>query len=149
MAFDLDEDELRATRKMNKSDRNEIEVNDYVRTNKGNIGKVVEIRLGFNKDTQLYQKIYMLDNGLWTILEYIVNHSKQLIDLIEVGDILKIKISEEWVEKQDTIKFVVVGQTYTITEIKECLENGLFKILQILTKEQYLDNSYKVGGEYE
>lgn len=49
-----------------------IEVNEYVRTNKGNIGKVVEIRLGFNKDTQLYQNVYMLDNGLWTILEYIV-----------------------------------------------------------------------------
>ena len=30
-----------------------IEVNDYVRTNKGNIGKVVEIRLGFNKDKWL------------------------------------------------------------------------------------------------
>lgn len=29
-----------------------IEVNEYVRTNKGNIGKVVEIRLGLNKDTQ-------------------------------------------------------------------------------------------------
>ena len=29
----------------------DIEVNEYVRTNKGNIGKVVEIRLGFNKDT--------------------------------------------------------------------------------------------------
>lgn len=41
-----------------------IEVNEYVRTNKGNIGKVVEIRLGFNKDTQLYQNVYMLDNRL-------------------------------------------------------------------------------------
>ena len=29
-----------------------IEVNEYVRTNKGNIGKIVEIRLGFNKDLQ-------------------------------------------------------------------------------------------------
>ena len=35
-----------------------IEVNEYVRTNKGNIGKVVEIRLGFNKDLQVYQDIY-------------------------------------------------------------------------------------------
>ena len=29
MAFDLDEDELKATRKMNKADRNEIEVGEY------------------------------------------------------------------------------------------------------------------------
>lgn len=40
MAFDLDEDELRATRKMNKADRDEIEVNEYVRTKNGVIDKV-------------------------------------------------------------------------------------------------------------
>lgn len=61
-----------------------IEINEYVRTNKGRIGKVAEIRLGFNKDLQVYQDIYILDNGLWTILDYIANHSKQLIDLIKV-----------------------------------------------------------------
>lgn len=43
MAFDLDEEELKATRKMNKADRNEIEVNDYVRTDKGKITKIVGI----------------------------------------------------------------------------------------------------------
>ena len=61
-----------------------IEINEYVRTNKGRIGKVAEIRLGFNKDLQVYQDIYILDNGLWTILDYIVKHSKQRIDLIKV-----------------------------------------------------------------
>ena len=35
----------------------DIEVGEYVKTNKGNIGKVVEIRLGLNKDTELYQTI--------------------------------------------------------------------------------------------
>lgn len=39
--------------------KDKIEVGEYVRTNKGNIGKIVEIRLGFNKDTQLYQDIYI------------------------------------------------------------------------------------------
>ena len=52
--------------------KDKIEVNEYVRTDKGNIGRVVEIRLGLNKNTELYQTIYMLDNGLWTILDYIV-----------------------------------------------------------------------------
>lgn len=48
MAFDLDEDELKATRKMNKADRNEIEVGEYVRINNDfrlialGIGKVKE-----------------------------------------------------------------------------------------------------------
>lgn len=63
-----------------------IEVNEYVRTNKGNIGKVVEIRLGFNKDTQLYQNVYMLDNGLWTILEYIVKQNKEITKVLNLAN---------------------------------------------------------------
>lgn len=144
--MDLDDEELKVTRMMNGADRNsklrvknDIEVNDYVRTKNGIIDKVI--------NSNFYMSIYVeCEKGLY-LIENIVKHSKQLIDLVEVGDILKIKISEEWVEKQDTIKFVVVGQTYTITEIKECLENGLFKIIQILTKEQFDANCYKVGGE--
>ena len=125
-----------------------IEVNDYVRINMDNrncigIGRVSRI---------VNETIYVNMNNKYNLpvsfqIDKIVKHSKQLIDLIEIGDILKIKISEEWVEKQDTIKFIVVGQTYTITEIKECLENGLFKIIQVLTKEQFEANCYKVGGE--
>ncbi len=63
-----------------------IEVNEYVRTNKGNIGKVVEIRLGFNKDTQLYQNVYMLDNGLWMILEYIVKQNKEITKVLNLAN---------------------------------------------------------------
>ena len=120
-----------------------IEANEYVRTNSGLIFKVNEITYDEEYKDYLYKESFLLVD--WK--ENIVKHSKQLIDLIEIGDILKIKISEEWVEKQDTIKFIVVGQTYTITEIKECLENGLFKIIQVLTKEQFEANCYKVGGE--
>ena len=124
-----------------------IEVNEYVRTKNGYIVKVDENTIIFNLGyKEQYVDMETTKYG-FTCEEEIVKHSKQLIDLVEVGDILKIKISEEWVEKQDTIKFVVVGQTYTITEIKECLENGLFKIIQILTKEQFEANCYKVGGE--
>lgn len=102
----------------------------YVRNTFGDIYKVDDLTDVMYKTDDLYNRI--------------VKKSNNIIDLIDVGDILKIKISEEWVEKQDTIKFVVVGQTYTITEIKECLENGLFKIIQILTKEKYKQNCFKV-----
>lgn len=119
-----------------------IEVGEYVRTNKGRIGKVVEIRLGFNKDLQLYQDIYKLDNGLWTILDYIVKHSKQLIDLIEVGDIVRIR----------------TGLYYSFMEFidnEECLlilkekVKEFWTIEEILAREQFEANCYKVGGEYE
>lgn len=124
-----------------------IEVNEYVRTNKGNIGKVVEIRLGFNKDTQLYQNVYMLDNGLWTILEYIVKHSKQLIDLIEVGDYVNgyrvINVINEGICPS--------GKCIDIDSSKDSSECTLWEedIKTILTKEIYMANCYKVGGEDE
>jgi hypothetical protein len=150
--MDLDDEELKATRMMNGADRNsrvrvnnDIEVNEYVRTNKGNIGKVVEIRLGFNKDTQLYQNVYMLDNGLWTILEYIVKHGKQLIDLVENKDILKVRIYK-------TIMFFGIDESTSDTKYKEIIksiENGECELLEILTHQQFEANCYKVGEEDE
>lgn len=135
----------------------EIEVKEYVRTNKGNIGKVVEIRLGLNKDTELYQTIYILDNGLWTILDYIVKHSKQLIDLIEVGDfvngyrVLAIKSSIYENSKRILIYRNEREKYERWIYIQEY--NGRIKtqddIVVILTKEQYMANCYKVGGEDE
>lgn len=122
--------------------KDKIEVGEYVRTKNGAIDKV-DALYGMIENT------VHLENQKWFDIKNIVNHSKQPIDLIENADILKIKISEEWVEKQDTIKFVVVGQTYTIIEIKSCLEDGLFEIIQILTHEQFEANCYKVGGEDE
>lgn len=149
--MDLDDEELKVTRIMNGADRNsrvrvkkDIEVNEYVRTNKGNIGKVVEIRLGFNKDTQLYQNVYMLDNGLWTILEYIVNHSKQLIDLVEFGDIVNgmevldiHKPKDLWEPTE-----IRVDSRYTNFILAEDIKT-------ILTHQQFESNCYKVGGEDE
>ena len=120
----------------------DIEVNEYVRTNKGNIGKVVEIRIGFNKDTQLYQNVYMLDNGLWTILEYIVKHSKQLIDLIEIEDIVRIRtgLYSSFMEFIDNEECLLI--------LKEQVKK-FWAIEEILTKEQMEANCYKVGGEDE
>lgn len=127
----------------------EIKVNEYVRTNKGNIGKVVEIRLGLNKNTELYQNVYMLDNGLWTILDYIVKHSKQLIDLIEVKDIIKYRIDNisTTLETKGYIEGIVdVSDEEMLQRIKN---QKSYKILEILTHEQFEQNSYKVGEENE
>ena len=125
-----------------------IEVNEYVRTNKGKIGKVVEIRLGFNKDLQVYQDIYKLDNGLWTILDYIVKHSKQLIDLIGCGDIVNRHLIIDKYEDVDEY-----GNDFWCLIIEDdSLLNKTIReedIQTILTKESYMANCYKVGGEDE
>ncbi len=121
-----------------------IKVGEYIRTNKGNIGKIIEIRLGFNKDTQLYQDIYKLDNGLWTVLDYIVKHSKNLIDLIEVGDFVNGMQVLDVYKPRDLWEPIEirVDSRYTNFILAEDIKT-------ILTKEQMMANCYKVGGEYE
>ena len=118
----------------------EIEVGEYVRTNKGNIGKVVKIRLGLNKDTELYQTIYVLNNGLWTILDYIVKHSKIISEVVEIGDYVNgIKVIYKGLGKNNNVASFDNGHD----EVK------LKDIKTILTKESYMANCYKVGGEDE
>ena len=114
-----------------------IEVNDYVRINIDNrncigIGRVSRI---------VNETIYVNMNNKYNLpisfqIDKIVNHSKQLIDLIEVGDY----INGKYVQK---IKSDRNGK-YILALIGIIEEQD---IKTILTKEQYLANCYKVGGE--
>lgn len=109
-----------------------IEIGEYVRTKDGIIAKLIETM------------VYELNNGESVdFLEDIVKHSKQLIDLIEIGDILKIKEGNEvcyiGLEKDTT--------TVSYKDIKASIKKGECELLEILTKEQFSANCYKVGGE--
>ena len=148
MAFDLDEDELKATRKMNKADRNEIEVNEYVRTNKGNIGQVIGIFNGHCQakyHIQFQGKVKVKRQYLST--HTIIKHSKQLIDLIEVGDFVNGYRVENVVNEEPCPS----GKYIDIDSSKDSSECTLWEedIKTILTKEIYMANCYKVGGEDE
>lgn len=147
MAFDLDEEELRATRKMNKADRDEIEVNEYVRTKNGVIDKVESYSIGccvwHCKNGMCIDKC----NCIGTHLEEIVKHSKQLIDLIEVTDIIKYRINNisTTLETKGYIEGIVdISDKEMLQRIKN---DKNYEILEILTHEQYEQNSNKVGGE--
>lgn len=67
--------------------------------------------------------------------ERIVKHSKQLIDLIEVGDVLEIRTG-----LHSSFKYFVENEDNLLL-----LED--WYIETILTKEQFEANCYKVGGE--
>lgn len=136
--MDLDDEELKVTRMMNGADRNsrvrvkkDIEVNEYVRTDKGYIFKVDEEK----KNLQI---VNFLD------VEYgkMIKHSKQLIDLIEVGDyvngmeVLDIHKPRDLWEPIE----IRVDSRYTNFILAEDIKT-------ILTKESYMANCYKVGGE--
>ena len=101
----------------------EIQVGEIVRTDKGNIGKIIEIRIGKNEETNTYQNIYILDNGLFTIIDYIVKHSFNLIDLIEVGDYvngerIKMHSESEVLKTPKKIKSIVTHEQFTSLEYK-------------------------------
>ena len=109
-----------------------IEVNEYVRTDNGEIYKVIDIEKGSIKIKSQYQY------KEWIGLCCIANHSKQLIDLIEVGDYV------------NGIRILDITGDYVLTAEYNCCKQRLNnKIQTILTKESYMANCYKVGGEDE
>ena len=120
----------------------DIEVNEYVRTDNGEIHKVIDIEKGSIKIKSQYKE--------WIGLCCIVKHSKQPIDLIEDKDIVEIELSEEFVEKKDKKKLIQIGDIYTKETLQKDIDNGIItRILTILPYNQYMANCYEVGGEDE
>lgn len=121
-----------------------ISVNEYVRTKDGYIIRVDEntniFNLGYKEQ---YIDMETTRYG-FTCEEEIVKHSKQLIDLIEVGDfvngmeVLDIHKPRDLWEPIE----IRVDSRYTNFILAE-------DIKKILTKEQFEANCYKVGGEDE
>ena len=112
-----------------------IEVNEYVRFNNGEIGKVIDIK-------ENPSRIVYSEYGEIGLISDIVKHSKQLIDLIEIGDFVN--------GYRVTDKYLFAGEMPVLetkgngTNCKYFCEKDIKKIL---TKESYMANCYKVGGE--
>ena len=118
-----------------------IEVGEYYRTKNGLIRKIKTIKSG---KRQFTRTTVTLINGRHR-LEDIVKHSKQLIDLIENKDVLKVRIDKT---------IMVFGMDEDTSDIKykeliENIENGEYELLEILTHEYFEANCYKEGGEDE
>lgn len=115
----------------------EIEVGEYVRTNKGNIGNVIDIFQGHctaKYHIQFQGNVKVKRQYLST--KTIAKHSKNIIDLIKVGDIVHIKD----VLHQDIVH--IWSEDY-LKALKEDLNNGI-KVVEILTHEQFEQNCYTV-----
>ena len=136
--MDLDDEEYEATRKLNGLDDG-IEVGEYVRTKNGVIDKV-DALYGMIENT------VHLENKKWFDTKNIAKHSKQLIDLAEVGDFVngrEVKHIAMFEGFPDYPKLIFVDETHLLPD--DTCENN--EIETILTKEQYMTNCYKVGGE--
>ena len=126
-----------------------IEVNEYVRTKDGYIIKVDEntniFNLGYKEQ---YVDMETTKYG-FTCEEEIVKHSKQLIDLIEVKDVIRYRIDNisTTLETKGYLEGIIdISDEEMLQEIKSDKD---YHILEILTKESYMANCYKVGGEDE
>ena len=113
-----------------------IEVGEYVRIDNDNMN-----RIGIGKVTRIVnESIYNLP--VCFQINNIVNHSKQLIDLIEVGDIVEIRTG-----LHSSFKYFVENEDNLL--LLEEKVKQFWNIKTILTKEQFEANCYKAGGEDE
>ena len=115
-----------------------IEVNEYVRFNNGEIGKVIDIK-------ENPSRIVYSEYGEIGLISEIVKHSKQLIDLIKKGDIVE--------DKDNTYEVAFIAwnkiycNDYNLDDSLVILREQDIKA--ILAREQFEANCYKVGGENE
>lgn len=131
-----------------------IETGEYVRTVDGKIG--IFDRYSLRKENSLYKspfncfiKIRNRKAPLQCCEDYIVKHSKQQIDLIEVKDVIKYRINNisTTLETKGYVEGIVdISDEEMLQKIKS---DKNYHILEILTKESYMANCYKVGGEDE
>ena len=126
--MDLDDEEYKATRRLNGLD-DKIEAGEYVRTKDGIIDKV-DALYGMIENT------VHLENQKWFDIKNIVKQSKQLIDLIEEGDYVNGHLVDE-------VRITSFGNSIFINDYKTELHENDIKT--ILTKEQFKANCYKVG----
>ncbi len=116
-----------------------IEAGEYVRTKNGKIDKVVS--------NNYYMEKYIEAEKDFIFCNSIVKHSKQLIDLIEVGDIVKYKLKNLKHTNVTTVRLVQDARSNKEKKLIDGYNLEQIDILEILTKEQYNINCYKVGGK--
>lgn len=100
-----------------------IEIGEYVRTKKGKIFQYSKGRAYLGKDNK------------------IVKHSKNIIDLIEVGDIV-------FIEDFIGYSFIHIYSVEMLEALKEDVKREV-KIKSILTHEQYEQNCYKIDTKQQ
>lgn len=109
----------------------DIQVGEYVRTNKGKIRKVISTYFKHGLLDRM-----MTDKGAFYCEdEVIIKHSFNIIDLIEVGDFVNgVRVLD------------VTGDYIHTTEFDCCKERLKQKLKSIVTKEQFAIAEYRLEG---
>lgn len=89
-----------------------IEAGEYVRTENGKIDKVVS--------NNYYMEKYIETEKDFIFCNSIVKHSKQLIDLIEIGDILELREYVDYFKKSEKIG---ISDIDMLSDIKQAIRD--------------------------
>ena len=112
-------------------EKNKIEVGEYIRTKIGDIGEVENINNYRPPESKICVDMKLKDL-VFISEDMIVKHSKNIIDLIEVGDIVIVKngLGEEELIFMDNEDKKHIVRTH--------------KVKSIVTKEQFKEMEYRV-----
>lgn len=126
-----------------------IEVGEYVRTKDGYIFKIVDIDNIFIYVDKEVRYIGETNASIDYIKKSsVVKHRKDIIDLLEVGDIIEINNKKyEVIFDESLNKLGVLIPNRNHLEIRHSTLEHIFreyKDIRILTKEQYMQNCYKI-----
>lgn len=127
-----------------------IQVGEYIRTNDGIIGKIKRIELD---ETDKSLKWYVFDkkrydmnfiDEIYINKPYIKKHSSNVIDLLEVGDILKYRLNN--LSSIDVSEVILVTEGRKLKEYLSVKGYSLnqIEILSLITKEQFKNIEYEV-----
>ena len=117
---------------------NEIEVGEYVRTIYGEIFKVTHLSKQKIKyvvvDKEVDRNEDRAENDNVLNITEIAKHSKNILDIVEVGDYINTNKVYEITKNYISVGNITIGR------------RNIKNIRTILTHEQYEQNCYKVGG---
>ena len=119
----------------------EIEVGEYVRTKSGDIGKVIS---EFGSSIRIVFK-----NEEWGIRKdkedrEILSHSKNIIDLIEEGDVVKYKLKGLSVSGIRIVKKHIDARTSKENLLVQGFMLEQLEIKSIVTKEQFASIEFRL-----
>ena len=112
--------------------KDKIGIGDYVRTKTGIIDKIDSV-IGMIENT------VHLENSIWTDIKDITKYSKNIIDLIEKGDVLEVHFPIKQITKK-----VFVDEYFKDSLILDGTIQKRIILKTILTKERYESNCYEV-----
>lgn len=112
--------------------KDKIEVGEYIRTKNGIIAKVI--------NTKYYIELYIECEGGELIKKgNIKKHSFNIIDLLEVEDIVKMKDNDI-----GYLEIIYINDEKMLEAVREDSEDNNIKIVSIITKEQFESMEYEV-----